>query len=92
VRQQVDDGQAVAHHGIVQLDLGYVVPERTFPVEQAVIDESPDRGRGEGHDLTILDGGESAARDLPGGQLVADEPFDALHVLSFYTGFRGGGR
>jgi hypothetical protein len=39
VRQQVDDGQAVAHHGIVQLDLGYVVPERTFPVERAVIDE-----------------------------------------------------
>ena len=48
VRQQVDDGQAVAHDGIVQLDLGHVVPERALPVEQAVIDQSPDRRRGEG--------------------------------------------
>jgi hypothetical protein len=121
VRQQVDDGQAVAHHGIVQLDLRHVIPERTLPVEQAVIDDGPGRGRGEGlgggpdgeqrvrgdrelgvqvtlpppggqHDLTILDGGDGAARDLPGGQLIDDEPLDALHDLSFYTGFRDGGR
>jgi hypothetical protein len=121
VRQQVDDGQAVAQHGIVQPDLRHIVPERTLPVEQAVIGEGPDRGRGEGlgggpdgeqrvrgnrelgvqvtlppsggqHSLAILDGGDGAARDLPAGQLFGDEPVDALHVLSFYTGFRDGGR
>jgi hypothetical protein len=130
VRQQVDDGQAAAHRGIVQLDLGHVVPERALPVEQAVIDEGPDRGRGEGlgggpdgeqgvrgdwalgiqvtlppsggqHDSAILDGDDSAARDLPGGQLVDDEPFDALHVASNgrarsagrpRRGWRGAGR
>ena len=107
VRQEVDDGQAVGHHRVVQPKLRQVVAERTLPFEQAVIDKGADRRRGEGlgdgtdgeqrvrgdrnpgvqvalappgsqDGLPVLDGGDGAARDLPRGQLLDDEPFDAL--------------
>jgi hypothetical protein len=47
VRQQVGDRQAVADKGIVQPDLGDVIPQRPVPVEQFLIDEGADGCRGE---------------------------------------------
>ena len=41
VGQQVDDGQAIGHHGVVQPQVRQVVAERALPLKEAVIDDAP---------------------------------------------------
>jgi hypothetical protein len=112
VRQQVDDGQPLGHHGVMQPKAREVVAERALPLEQAVIHQGANRGRREGlgdgpdgeqrlrgdrqvrvhvaaapprgqHDAPVLDGGDSAPRDLPGSELLDDEPVDVVHAVPF---------